>query len=110
VQAVTLSYAEEMMHKGVRVLLFNRGIMHQKVLLVDETICALGTMNIDYRAIFLNFETTIICHSIDFNRQVAEMLESDFGKSLNLANARGKLGFLANRLAGNLGRVLAPLL
>ncbi len=55
--------------------------MHQKVFLVDDSVAAVGTANLDNRSFRLNFEITAIVLDRDFTRQVEQMLQDDFSGS-----------------------------
>lgn len=74
----TFSYLAEMEAAGVRVFRYEKGFLHQKVLVVDETLSAVGTANLDNRSMRLNFEVTAVVLCRDFASQVASMLEADF--------------------------------
>lgn len=57
------------------------GFIHQKVTLVDSALATVGSANFDNRSFRLNFETTIEVRDEAFNREVADMLETDFAQS-----------------------------
>lgn len=110
VQWVSMHHAMHFKRQGAEVFLYRRGFMHQKVLLVDEIITCIGTTNFDNRAMYLNFETSLVIHDEIFNSEVATMLEGDFGSSLRLQldDIKGE-GPLV-KLRGNIARLLSPLL
>ncbi|MDF3129395.1 cardiolipin synthase [Kiritimatiellaeota bacterium B1221] len=66
---------------GVRVWRYTAGFMHQKVLLVDDTVSSVGTANFDNRSFRLNFEITALIIDPAFNQQVEKMLLVDFENS-----------------------------
>jgi len=74
----TFSFLAEMEAAGVRVFRYRKGFLHQKVLVVDETLSAVGTANLDNRSMRLNFEVSAVVLCQDFASQVAAMLEADF--------------------------------
>ena len=39
---------------------YTAGFTHQKVLLVDDEVAAVGTVNFDNRSLHLNFENTVL--------------------------------------------------
>lgn len=71
-------YAEDASRAGIAIHRFRAGFMHQKVLLVDEAIAAIGTVNLDARSLRQNFELTAVTFDRDFAAEVAAMLERDF--------------------------------
>lgn len=79
------SYLPETESVGIKWFRFRRGFMHQKVMLVDEDYCSIGTANFDNRSFRLNFEITMVFSDPVFAAQVAAMLEHDFENSLPAA-------------------------
>jgi cardiolipin synthase len=111
VQWVSLSYGEQLVPHGIKVMCYTPAFMHQKVLLVDDTLASVGTMNMDNRALYLNFETMVTVHDRAFNASVAAMLERDFLACRFLAPDKGpKIAQYLRKLRGNAARLLAPLL
>lgn len=107
---VSLSFAEQLQNAGAEVLLFYAGFMHQKAIIVDDITAAIGTMNIDNRALYLNFETTILIHSYEFTANLIQVFQNDF---LSCAYYRRPSGFIHKnlyKLRANAARLAAPLL
>ena len=109
-QWVSISYAKEMKSRGIQILLYVKGFMHQKVFLVDHGLAAIGTMNVDNRAMFLNFEMMVLIHDEAFNQQVAEMLQTDFSTCRPLTRKTGRFRRYLETLRGNAASLLAPML
>lgn len=110
VQWVSFHHANQMKRRGADVYLYRRGFMHQKVLLVDNVLSCIGTTNFDNRAMYLNFETSLVIHDEKFNSDVAAMLVGDFGASLRLQQEDLEEEKLLVKLRGNVARLLSPLL
>lgn len=83
--------------------------MHQKVALIDDTLAAIGTTNLDNRSFRLNFEAMVPGFDARFVAEVAGFLETDFGnaalleKPLSARSARARYG-------APVARLFAPLL
>ena len=75
------SYTRELVPVGVRVFRYRGGFMHQKVLVLDDTLSGVGTANFDNRSFRLNFEITLLAEDRAFTAQVADMLDADFASS-----------------------------
>jgi cardiolipin synthase len=73
------SYYEQSIPFGVRLFRYHRGFLHQKVMLIDDRLAAVGTANLDNRSFRLNFEITAFSTDGKFVREVAAMLDHDFG-------------------------------
>ncbi len=72
------SYYAEMSKVNVKLLRYQPGFMHQKVMLVDEMVSAVGTANLDNRSFRLNFEITMLVADGHFAAEVEAMLLADF--------------------------------
>lgn len=72
------SYYEQSIPYGVKLFRYCRGFLHQKVMLIDDRLAAVGTANLDNRSFRLNFEITAISPDPKFVGEVEQMLEEDF--------------------------------
>ncbi len=102
------SYYEQSIPFGVKLFCFQKGFLHQKVMLIDERLAAVGTANLDNRSFRLNFEITAFSTDRKFVSEVEEMLVTDFTRSrkAEMADITGK-SFLF-RAATRAARLLAP--
>jgi len=87
VQLCGWSYVEQLEKVGIEVYRYKKGLMHQKVMLIDDLYCTIGTANFDNRSFRLNFEITMAFADADFAGKVRQMLEQDFRDS-QLVTAR----------------------
>jgi cardiolipin synthase len=81
VYLAAFSYLDESTSTGVKLYRYQDGFLHQKVMLVDDSVATVGTANFDNRSFRLNFEITAIVADRDFAAEVEAMLEEDFSKS-----------------------------
>jgi cardiolipin synthase len=75
------TYYEDVLPFNVKILRYHRGFLHQKVMLIDSRMAAVGTANLDNRSFRLNFEITAFSNDPGFVAEVAEMLASDLTHS-----------------------------
>ena len=71
-------YIEKLAGLGINFYEYKPGFLHQKVLLVDDTLSTVGTTNFDNRSFRLNFEVTAVIVDADFAREMETMFEADF--------------------------------
>lgn len=57
------SYMREFEENGIEVLLYNGNMLHTKALLFDDYAVMLGSVNIDNRSLFLNYEVVSFVYS-----------------------------------------------
>ncbi|MEG0944358.1 MAG: cardiolipin synthase [Angelakisella sp.] len=80
VHAVTRAYYEILVESGVRIYEYTPGFIHAKTYVCDDRYAVVGTINMDYRSLYLHFECGAwICGG----RGVQEVRE-DFDKTLDV--------------------------
>jgi len=72
------AYIKDLKRLGVTLYWYDKGFLHQKVVLVDDDLATIGTANFDNRSFRLNFEITLLVVDKDFGESVSRMLEEDF--------------------------------
>ncbi|MDX2226236.1 MAG: cardiolipin synthase, partial [Verrucomicrobiae bacterium] len=75
------TYYPSLRKAGVKVFRMKEGFMHQKVALIDDSLASVGTVNMDYRSLLLNFELTVFSPDRAFCMEVEAMLREDFSRS-----------------------------
>jgi cardiolipin synthase len=66
---------------GIGVWEYHPGFMHSKVMLIDDDLASVGTVNFDIRSALLNYEQSVLVENTDFAARVEEMLQRDFSRS-----------------------------
>ena len=102
------SYFEESIPYGVRIFRYRRGFLHQKVMLVDHRLAAVGSANLDNRSFRLNFEITGFSPDPAFVDEVARMLEADFEASVEARVEDFSAKPFLFRAACRVARLMAP--
>jgi len=108
--AVTRSYYRELIAGGVQIYEYSPGFVHAKTFVSDGDTAVTGSINLDYRSLYLHFE----CAALMYRTPAAADIEADFQKTLakcrrmTLEDCRKDR--LGRRLMGWLLRPLAPLM
>ncbi len=103
-------YTREVRKAGARVMVYGRGMMHSKAIIIDQRIGMLGSANFDLRSLFVNFEIGVVlysAHDVAAMRAWATRLLEQC-RALEPERKR-RFGFVAN-ITEDLCRLLAPLL
>jgi cardiolipin synthase len=103
------TYFDEIREAGVEVWRYTAAFLHQKVVLVDDCLVSIGTVNLDIRSCMLNFETTAIVADRAFAAEVEKMLEADLARSMRMERTLDQQPFWL-RAAAPVARLMAPLL
>jgi cardiolipin synthase len=103
-------FIEELAGDDIRFYHYTEGFMHQKVVLVDDFMSAVGTANLDNRSFRLNFEVTALVADHAFAREVERMLEADLARSVPFDPATLDEMPFYKKLAARVARLLSPIL
>ena len=109
VYRLSRSYYMDLLKAGVKIYEYSPGFIHAKAFIADDKICGIGTVNLDYRSLFLNFE----CNSIFYNADIIKDLKEDYLATQRDSTERTiydvEKGPLYN-LINNFLRIIAPFL
>lgn len=104
------SYYQEMLQAGVKLYRYRDGFMHQKVLLIDDMIAGVGTVNLDNRSFRLNFELTAFIVEKTFIQEIEQMLLKDFEASELVDAQRYEQSSFFYKITVQTARLFAPML
>ncbi|MDE1239042.1 cardiolipin synthase [Vibrio aestuarianus] len=70
VQWASRAFYGELLEAGVKIYEFYGGLLHTKSVVIDEQFCLVGTVNIDMRSLWLNFEVTLAVDDQSFTKEM----------------------------------------
>ena len=106
----SIAHANRMIRHGVKIYRYTQGFLHEKVILVDDKIAGVGTVNFDNRSFRINFEITLWFTHPDMIKAVDAMLEEDFSGSVLLTTQERGRQSVAMRFLSEAARLLSPVL
>ena len=104
------AHYEELIKAGVQIYEYTPGFVHAKVFTSDDEKAVVGTINMDYRSLYLHFE----CAAYIYRNEVIQDVERDFRETLaqsqviTLEECRRYPWY--KKLAGRALRLFAPLM
>ena len=108
VNSAARSYYTLLLQQGVRIFEYQKGFVHAKTILIDDTFAMIGSANMDYRSFDLNFEVNAIVYSQEITAQLHQAFDEDLKDSIEI-NAEQWLGRPKYKhLWEKLVRLLAP--
>jgi cardiolipin synthase len=110
IKMAAMTYVPQVTEAGVEMYEYGEGFMHQKVVLVDQGLAAVGTANFDNRSFRLNFEVTVLTIDNEFACEVEQMLKKDFAKSTRIDAADLASRPWWSKVGGKVARLFAPVL
>jgi cardiolipin synthase len=104
------SYFDDMLAAGIRIFGFKGGLLHTKSVVVDRQVALFGSVNLDVRSFWLDFEVTLGVHDSDFAKRLSALQDKYIENStfVNLPTWRQRPG--KERFYENLARLASPLL
>jgi cardiolipin synthase len=110
VYLAAFSYLKDTLPVGVKMYRYKEGFLHEKAMLVDNELAAVGTANLDTRSLRLQFEITLLFADRSFAAEVRKMLEADFARSRPLLMSEINDRSFAFKVIVRIARLLAPVL
>lgn len=110
VRYASRAHFEELLRAGVLIYGFDAGLLHTKSVTIDDELCLFGTLNLDQRSFWLNFELTVCSYDASFSDQLRALQQQyrDRSTPVTLDDVYRR-GF-GGRLLENTARLLSPLL
>lgn len=108
--AVAKTYYKELIEGGVRIYEYEPGFVHAKVFVADDDTASVGTINLDYRSLYLHFE----CGAFIYNNSEIDRIERDFQETLEKCHKvtlmEVKNRSLLTKIVGQVLKLVAPLM
>lgn len=70
------SYYDELLEMGVEIHLYRKGLLHTKSITADRRISMFGTVNLDMRSLWLNYEAALFVYGSGFGEELHALQRS----------------------------------
>ena len=110
VQAAARSYVKEMLKVGVKFHLYRAGFLHSKMMVFDDSLTLLGSVNFDFRSFEHNFEVEAFIYSDSVAEQAKAIFAEDQRNSEPASLKEWAKRPFWDRFIESLMRLFAPLL
>lgn len=104
------AHADAMVEHDIAIYRYEKGFLHQKVLLMDDKIATVGTVNFDNRSFAINFEMTVWMPDGNVIRAVEKMLEADFANCRQVTKEEVLKRHPIPRFISQAARLFSPIL
>ena len=108
--ALAKTYYPELIKAGVKIYQYEPGFVHAKVFTSDHKKAVVGTINMDYRSLYLHFECAVLLYKV---REI-DRIEKDFQDTLKqcreITMGEYKKEKVFTRFYGRVLRLIAPLM
>lgn len=110
VNMATLSFIDEIVKAGVKVYFYTGGFLHAKLLVIDNSLTAIGSANMDFRSLEHNFEVNAFMYDESFAMRMKKIFLHDMQECERLIPSRWMKRPLKKRFAESFMRLFSPLL
>jgi len=104
------SYYRDLIESGVEIYEYKKGFTHAKMFISDNNKAVVGTINLDYRSLYLHFE----CACYIYKNRVIKDIQKDFddtiSKCIRITMKQVNEYSIIKRIIGRVLRFLAPLM
>ncbi len=104
------AFFSELLEGGVKLYQYNDNLLHTKSVLIDNQLSLVGTVNLDMRSLWLNFEITTVIDDAEFAQSLFSLLQGYLAKSEKVNIEIWKQRPIWQRIVERLFYFFAPLL
>lgn len=104
------SHYRELLSAGVKIYEYTPGFVHAKVFLCDDSQAVVGTINLDYRSLYLHYECAAYLYKVPALADIRQDFEDTIAKSQEIRPENMKKPPFFTGLFTALLKLLAPLM
>ncbi len=108
--ALTRNYYKKLLSDGVKIFEYKDGFVHAKTMISDDIKAIVGTINLDYRSFYIDFECAAYMYKSDVVFDIKKDFEETFEKTIEITEEFLKKDKLSRKIMGIYMRIFAPLL
>ena len=107
---IARTYYPKLLSAGVKIYEYRPGFIHGKTFLSDDLIGTVGTINLDFRSLYLHYECGCVLYKKQGLADIREDFEENFKKCIPVNRDYYELIPVWQRILGRLLRIVAPLM
>jgi len=104
------SFYRELLEAGIRIYEFDHGVLHSKIITIDDRWAMIGSANMDIRSFRLNYEVTALLYDEPLARRVSESAGETMKRSRRIRIAARERRSVGQELMEGVARLFAPLM
>lgn len=104
------SYISECLRSGIKIYFYEAGMLHSKLIIVDDDFVTIGSTNFDFRSFEHNFEGNLFFYSQEFTNKMLEIFREDLKQSTRVLPDAWSKRPLVRRAIESIERLLSPIL
>ncbi len=104
------SFISEMLEADVKFYFYQKGFLHSKTIVVDESIAIIGSANMDFRSFEQNFEITAFIYDEEIATEMKDSFMDDIKNSCLIDIAGWRSRSKVEKIKESFARLMSPLL
>ncbi len=104
------SYYDDLLEMGVDIYLFRGGLLHTKSIMMDRAISMFGTVNLDMRSLWINYEVSLFVYDRGFAETLGALQRAYIADSEKMDRAAWGSRGVRQRFLEDTMRLVSPLL
>lgn len=104
------SFISECLESGIKVYLFNAGMLHAKNMIIDDDFVTTGSANFDFRSFEHNFEGNLLIYDAMVNRRMKDQFFTDLQQATKLTASKWNARPRMLRMFESIVRLITPIL
>ena len=104
------SYVSECLRAGIKFHFFTAGMLHSKVLIIDDELSTVGSTNFDFRSFEHNYEGNVFIYDSSTNARLKQTFHTDMAECNTCSYQQWMARPKAKRMLESLIRLLSPVL
>lgn len=108
--AATHSYFVECLQAGIKIYLYEKGMLHAKTMIVDDEFSSIGSTNFDFRSFEHNFEANMQVYSKSVNAEMTKIFFNDLPDCTRIYLSEWEKRPFLKKATESIIRLLSPVL
>ncbi len=108
--AVARTYYPQLIKSGVKIYEYAPGFVHAKTFLADDEVAVAGTINLDFRSMYLHYE----CASLFYKTEGLDRIKNDFDTTFEMCQQISMKEYyrfsMWQKITGRILRIIGPLI
>lgn len=107
---IARTYYLPLLSAGVKIYEYKPGFIHSKTFVSDDTVATVGTINLDFRSLYLHYECGCLFYKKEGIQDIRRDFDDTFKKCIQVNRDYYELIPLWQRVYGRIMRVFGPLM
>ena len=104
------SYFDDLLDAGIEIFLYRKGLLHTKSIVVDRGLSMFGSVNLDMRSLWINYEIALFVYDSTFAEALHALQETYLADSRRLDAGAWAARPFRRRFLENTVRLVSPIL